>query len=206
MKIAESDRKDLDNLHKIRNRITHHSNAVDSTSAKSLLARAMNFCIDFCHQESLVDQGSAAKKQLTEIHQELGKFNDFVEQRLLVIESEFKNCEVSTCPSCWQEAVVVGPDDAKCRFCYVIPDPGILAEQNTEGDLEFCPECGNESTVAFVSPSSGGRWICFACGESCVELEHCTRCGNTMSFSENPGSDWEDVRFCDNCSDVIRRQ
>ena len=146
--IGEADKRNLDALRKLRNRFTHYSAVVDSAAVRSLVAKCMNFSIEFCQQEGLVVDAT----QLQEIHRLLNGFQDFVDERNSAIAAELIGFFIWYCPTCWQSAIIVDVDDNKCRFCSVVPDPEGLAEHNNlerpssdpsdpRLDLPNCPEC-----------------------------------------------------------------
>ena len=184
--IKDSDRKHLDSIRKLRNQFTHYSTAIDSAATKSLVAKCMNFCIEFCQEEGMV----AEDEQLLEIHGALRGFQEFIDERMTAIEAELEGEYIWQCPMCWQSAVIVDADDTRCRFCSVTPDAEELAEHNNferpssnpsdpRLDLPLCPECGM-GLVTHLARSTELKtfYMCSFCGESGNEMVECSMCGS----------------------------
>ena len=183
----------LKELRKLRNRLVHFTAILNREQANSLLAKSMVFCIDFCEQQGMHTE--ATEIQIGEIHRNLTALQEFVDERLEIISSQWRYATMWECPECWQETLVVDAGEASCKFCRHKSDPQELAAANSEGGVEDCPECGEELTFAFIlyNNDSGG-WICFACGQMGEQYDHCTLCGRMEQFP-NDG----DGRICESC-------
>ena len=190
----------VDNLRRLRNKLTHLTATLDSVQTKSLVAKSMTFCVEFCEQQDMVSPNTASK--LGEIHINLTELQEFVNERMKSISGEWKGALIWECPECWQDALVIDAGEADCKFCKRKQDPQELAASKAEGHVEDCPECGSESTFAFVLYNNDdGGWVCFSCGENGENYDRCNRCDRIASFH-----DGDDVHICDSCwSDIMRR-
>ena len=192
----------IDNLRKLRNRLTHFTATLDLAQAKSLVAKSMNFCVEFCEQHDMVT--GDAKGKLGEIHMNLTDLQEFVDDRMANILEGWEGALIWECPECWQQALVIDGGQTDCKFCLHKADPQELADDNSESNVvEDCPECGEEATFALVLYNNDeGRWICFSCGQSGEEYDHCIRCNLMASFP-----DQDDVKICSSCwSDMVRSE
>ena len=190
----------IENLRKLRNRLTHFTATLEPAQAKSLVAKSMNFCVEFCEQEGMVT--GDAEGRISDIHMNLTDLQEFVDDRMASILEDWDAAVIWECPQCWQQALVIDGDQTTCRFCLHQADPQELADDNSESDVvEDCPECGAEATFALLLCSNGDvKWICFSCGQSGEEYDHCIRCNRMESFPDE-----DDVRVCGSCwSDLIR--
>ena len=190
----------IDSLRKLRNRLTHYTATLDSAQTKSLVAKSMTFCVEFCEEHKMVT--SDADSKLGEIHMNLTELQEFVNDRMKSISEEWKDCLVWECPECWQQALVIDGGDVDCKFCKQKASPQELAEGNAEGQIGDCPECAQESTFTFVIYNNDhGEWVCFSCGVRGENYDNCFRCEQLTSTHEVG-----DVVFCENClSDLMRR-
>ena len=195
--IAKSVISHVDNLRKLRNRLTHFTATLDSAQTKSLVAKSMNFCVVFCEQQDMLTSDTESK--LGEIHKNLTKLQEFVDDRMRSILEGSEHVRLWECPECWQEALFIDTGETDCKFCRRKTDPQELAASNTESHVEDCPECDSESTFALVLYNNEeGEWVCFACGQSGEDYAHCMRCERMEHFpnrDEGPicESCWEDI-------------
>ena len=152
--------KDLRNL---RNRLTHFTETLDPAGTKSLVAKSMKFCVEFCEQQGM--SSPEAENKLGEILTNLAVLQEFVDDRLKTISKEWGEAFVWDCGGCWQPALIINGGEANCKFCNQQSDPEHIAGRNSEVPPEDCPKCGRAGTFAFM-PTYLERdgWICFACG------------------------------------------
>ncbi len=198
--IDKSIRSRVEDLRQLRNRLTHFTATLDSAQTKSLVAKSMTFCVEFCEQQDMVT--TDAENKLGEIHKNLTELQEFVDDRMKSILEGQKYALIWECPECWQRALVIDVDETNCKFCKHKIDPLELAADNSERDVEDCPECGEESTFAFVLYNNdAGEWVCFSCGERGENYQHCIRCDRMEYFSDK-----NDVEICESCwSDIMSR-
>ena len=191
----------LDDLRKVRNRLTHFTATLDPVQTRSLLAKSMNWFVDFCEQQDLVTP--EVQSQFGEIHKNLTALQEFVDGRMERILDEWKDALIWECPECWRQALVIDAGEAHCKFCLHKTDPQELAASNTEIPVEDCPECDAESTFALVLYNNEeGEWVCFACGVSGEDYAPCMRCDRMENFP-----DQDEVHICESCwSDVMSRR
>ena len=190
----------IDSIRKHRNRLAHYTATLDSAQTKSLVAKVMTFCVEFCKQQDMVSQDSESK--LGEIHQNLAELQEFVDERMSTILREWSGALIWECPQCWQMALVIDGGEVHCKFCLQEAEPRELAESSSESSAEDCPECWGESTFALVLHGNDiGTWICFSCGVNDKNYDHCFRC-DQMTQTPELG----EVVFCENCSDHFRSE
>ncbi len=198
VKVENSGNFPVARLRKLRNRLTHFTSEVELQQAKSLVAKAMAFCVEFCEQQGMVSIDSEDK--LSGIHMNLTEFEEFVDERMKNISEELKFHFVWTCPECWQAALSVDAGVVECMFCRKQHSPQELAAKEGEGSARDCPECWTESSLAFVLYNNEyGEWVCFSCGESGANYRDCMRCGEMQFFSED-----EDLHICESCWSYVR--
>ena len=181
-------------LRNLRNRLTHFTAAVDEARAKSLVAKAMTFCVEFCEQQNMVTSDSEDK--LGEIHTNLTDLKEFVDSRMASISASLEwHPTVLECPECWQEALAIDDGEIECKFCRYKTEPEDLADMLSEGRIWDCPECGKEQTFVFtLDDDSNGKWVCCSCGISGNRYDNCARC-EQMTFATVP----DDINFCEVC-------
>ena len=191
----------LKNLRKFRNKLTHFTAGLDPTQTKSLVAKSMALCIEFCEEQGMITQESESK--LGEIHKNLTELQEFVDERTDTISEEWKDALVWECPECWQETLVIDGGEVHCKFCRQTADPRELAASNSEGEVEDCPECGESQTFANVLDANNIiGWTCFSCGQGGQNYAHCSTCDQMEYFSEN-----DSLKICQNCwSNLIGRE
>ena len=188
----------LHSLRKLRNQLTHFTALLDSAQTKSLLAKSMNFCVEFCEQQDM--ESSDATGKIGEIQVNLTKFQEFVDDRMKSISEEWKDALIWECPECWQEALVIDGGEVDCKFCKRKPDPQELASRHSEGWPEDCPHCDAESSFAFILyTNEDGKWICFSCGQGGENYDSCERC-DRLTYSP----DHDDIAICGSCQEYIR--
>ena len=189
----------INSLRRLRNKLTHLTATLDSVQTKSLVAKSMTFCVEFCEQQDMISPNTASK--LGEIHMNLTELQEFVNERIKSISGEWKGALIWECPECWQDALVIDAGEADCKFCKRKQEPQELAASKAEGHVEDCPECGSESTFAFVLYNNDdGEWICFSCSEGGEDYDYCNRCDQITHFPEK-----DDVKICSGCWSYIMR-
>lgn len=199
-----------------RNRLEHFG-ILDSVQALTAAAAdVLSFVIDFIDSElgpkkNLEDTGELLRR----IRKTLSDFEHFVEKRWKAIRKKVSRATtaVVTCPSCSQEAALLG-DGISCIFCghrseaKVAADEYItmvlgenfytLVKEGGEWPCYSCPTCENETMVdqglsGIQFPQK--QFICFSCGEAWEEgqLDYCGSCGNPY----DPGDDG--ISICSDC-------
>ena len=187
----------VESLRKLRNKLTHFTTTLDPTRTKSLVAKSMTFCVEFCEQQSMVTV--EAEDKLGEIVRNLAELQEFVNDRMNTISEELECSHVLECPECWQEAMVSENGDLHCKFCRYRTVAREFAESKSQRPVEDCPECLQESTFAFeLYDNDSGGWFCYSCGEGGENYDHCMRC-NQMAYFPDP----EDFEICDDCMTYI---
>ncbi len=195
--IERSVKSHIDDLRKLRNRLTHLTASLDAAQTKSLIAKSMTFCVTFCEDQGMLTPET--EELLSDTHLNLTELKEFVDDRMQSVLEGWKDALIWECPECWQEALVIDGGIADCKFCRRTTDPRDLASRHAESPIEDCPECDTEGSFAFVLYNNeSGEWICFSCGVHSENYHHCMRCEQMAYFDEV-----EDVKFCTNCWDHI---
>ena len=198
--IGKSSTDHLKSLRKLRNQLTHFSVQLDPAQTKSLVAKGMNFSVEFCEQQNMVT--SDAEDKLGDIHINLTDLQEFVNERMATILKGVHHTLIWTCPDCWQEALAVEDGVAQCQFCRHDFNPQELAADKSEGIPEDCPHCLEGQTFALVlSSNDEGMWVCFSCGEHGEHYYNCMRCSLMDYFP-----DGDDVKICTSCWEYIRER
>ena len=187
----------LQALRKQRNRLTHFDGELDAAQAKSLLAKGMAFCVEFCQQQNMVTCNAEGK--LGDIHVNLAGLQEFVNDRMGSIVATAQYALIWECPECWQEALTIDGGVVQCQFCRRNADPRELAVLNSAGGVEDCPECREEQTFSFVLQNNENEmWVCFWCGEHGEHYDRCMRCDRPDNFRGMEG-----MKVCDSCWEHI---
>lgn len=191
--VAKQSNDHLKALRNQRNRLTHFAGELDAAQTKSLLAKGMAFCIEFCEQQHMATPDAEGKIGAIQVN--LAGLQEFVNDRMTSILTAAQDALIWECPECWQIALVIDGGTVHCQFCRRDADPHRLAASNSEGEIEDCPECWEEQTFAFVLRSNGtGMWVCFYCGEHSEYYDRCLRCDSLDYFPNSDG-----FNFCQRC-------
>lgn len=215
IKLEESDKLDLKNLRKRRNKAEHfefdeHILSVQSSIHKSI-SILIKIMVDYYNFDEFSDEEAQLFADIKETMRTLEKhYNDAKAIAQKTLEQTGNSVNAITCPECEEKFLLID-DGVKCYFCEY-EDSGESAAQNyiqniigideystvkDGGDypLEECPECGAES---FVYDCEGEKAICFDCGYLCNkdDLSACSCCG--VLFHENTE---DGVGICSSCLD-----
>ena len=108
VKLSDEDRQPLRVLREFRNGAQHFALDVEEEAVKALLARNLNFAVDFCH-DHLKDQLTEERERiLAEILEAANAFSAFVDERREVIAGRLAAAPaVYDCPTCVQENTLV---------------------------------------------------------------------------------------------------
>lgn len=146
------------------------------------MAKGINIFIEFYQQNFEVD--SSVIYDLSEI---LVEFQEFVTTRMKSLEEEIKASDqpgnlIRECSRCLQNALILNDGAAKCLFCGQEISLRELAENYSEGSVELCPECNEETMALVLYNNDEGDWICFSCGfkSNYNYYTSCGRCGNVF--------------------------
>lgn len=181
------------NLRVLRNKLTHFTITLDAEQTKSLVLKGINFAVAFCEQEDMTILDSKGKVGETNIN--LSEIEEYVQQRMKSISTEWEGRLNWECPDCWQETLVFNGAFAECKYCLHLIPAEYLASNHSEGPGQECPECGEERTFAFLLHNNDeGEWLCFACGTTGSNYHHCMRCGQMEYFQEA-----EELKICNSC-------
>lgn len=185
LSLDPADFSHLDGLRKLRNRVQHLQVTVDAAQVKSLLAHGGSFVVGFLKDQLPALETSHADV-LSEIHEHLRDFKQFVAERLKAIQGDLSAAAIKIeCPRCWQESLVIGDfEHPMCAFCGGEFAPEEMAEFSESAQVERCPECERD-TVAVRFAGQDMVWFCCACGHEGT-YRRCPRCNNLMSELEGP--------------------
>lgn len=205
--LSDSDRKLLDHLRKLRNRIQHFDIKLNREESISRLAAGLHFATMF------MDSALGEKELAQEIQKELAEFQQFVKVRLDAIRDSLtvlgKSFCLIPCHRCDQDTLYADGGQSYCVFCgYEGSGESTASEwvdehggfSTAKGDMtdpppiESCPECG---ATAFVNlgrhlcDETIPNYFCFACGI------HGTfdRCDSCYGFFHPE----DDMTICQDC-------
>jgi len=211
----------LTHLRKKRNKLEHFS-TVDSVDAmKSATGKVLSIILDFIVRNLSPKKFDVSEqKMFDEIKSQVMKLEDFAKHRMETLKGELeekgKACHVLECPSCLEEALVLGDGNPQCLFCYYEDTPDKVAHEYLETiqgesrylavkeggpySLYYCFSCGDEALVHLVNDGVEGKteWVCFGCGESWAndDIDFCGRCG--VPYPDKHGS-----AMCGGCYDSL---
>ncbi len=103
--ISASVNSHINGLRKLRIQLTHLTPTLDSLQAKSLIAKTMTFCVEFCEEQKMNTPRIEGK--LGEIHMNLTEFTEFVDERMKSINAELRYALVWECPECRQDTLAI---------------------------------------------------------------------------------------------------
>lgn len=217
--MPEKDKEIISSFRKKRNRLEHFG-VTDSVEAiTSSAAEVLSILLDFIKMHLETSKFSITEKHaLSIIRKDLCRFELLVDKRMKKISSQLKKAEkkfnILSCPSCLQNALVVGDDDPTCIFCHYSGKPKTVAvewietilgidyylakKDGTDYPLHTCCDCGYDSLVK-VGPtgdsSIADQYVCFNCGQkwSLSDIGECQRCNELYFVKE------DDVGECLSC-------
>ncbi len=214
----------LTHLRKMRNKLEHFS-IVDSVVAiRSATVKVLSIVLDFVSLHLPDEKFSQAETEMfTLIKAKLVELEEFVSHRMEtlkpILEADSKNLFIVACPACYQEALVLGDGNPRCRFCYYENTPNKVADEYLEtiqgeshylavkdgGEypLYFCPSCEGEALVHLDNENINDDvvgWVCFDCGEHWGPsgIDFCGRCGR-------PYEEKDESAICNECYDNLAR-
>ncbi len=204
--------KSLSNLRNIRNKAEHFGFHANSFALKATSAKALDFLIDFVHNE--LEPSSFSKKEqalFKKIEAKLPGFTKFVSARENRLKSQLTKFEglILSCPNCDLRYVIRDQDGYfyKCLFC----------NQKTE-DFEALGHSYIENNLgisSYITTKDGGEWPqydCLECNQTCLipkersfesgyfclncdavygqdEVDKCTSCGTLIMAGDLNCSD-----------------
>ena len=176
VEIDKSSLQRLEELRKLRHRVQHFGIDVDLELIKSLLARGINFCVDFCRSNLSSEIGDEQEAAIKQIVEHLSDFQEFVVERLRLISPYLEKAEdVWECPQCWEQTLVIGDGKPHCLFCGYEIEATELAEISGEGPVEDgCLQCGEDTLCFILFNNEEGANCCTTCG---ARQGRCQVCG-----------------------------
>ncbi len=181
--IQQNERRQLDDLRKLRNRLEHFGINIELPQVKSSVAKGLNFGVAFCESYLKEEIGDFENSILGEIVVHLREFEEFVAERMKTVIANITPVAIlRECPMCFQTTLeALQEETLHCHFCGYEIAAHTLAEQYSESDVEVCPECGHNALALIVYNNESAGWECFACGAEFDHLHHCSSCGELYS-------------------------
>ena len=212
------DRRRLNSLRARRNRVEHFALIDTEDAIRVSTAGCLSVLLDFIVDQLGIETLSDAERELfDEVQDGLSGLTDFVNARRLDIagslEKASQTTTVVTCPSCDEDALVLGDGDPRCLFCryqmralnaaddYLGAIIGLseyrLVKEGEEWPRHSCPGCDADALVD-TGTDGTDRYICFSCGESWPDgaFDRCARCGAPFLVDG-------ELTVCDDCFDSI---
>lgn len=199
----------LENIREYRNRIRHFAVSSDQATVFSLVSKALAFALAFVADHLEPHCKVDVYREVNDLREMLGKFDDFVDTRLGELQSAIDSqryCPFLECPTCFQPTFFADGEGAKCLFCerrldgeaaarlWVLHNYGFQSpkDQIIDPQVEACPECGAEACINASAATDGDLgYVCLNCGES-GDFSRCTERGCLYS-GENL------IDRCDDC-------
>jgi len=109
----------LANFKKKRNKVEHFGIVDTSTAITGAAAETLGILLDFIAEELDPETLGAEDAALSEeIRARTGEFKAFVDHRMAEIDGDLDRAHsLTTCPSCLQDALVLGDIRPACLFC-----------------------------------------------------------------------------------------
>ncbi|MFG6497287.1 hypothetical protein P8610_18130 [Fictibacillus sp. UD] len=205
----------MDWLRKERNKTEHYHFVVTADVLKSNIVKLFTYFIPFIKTE-MIETGyiSSDDERFYEIQDYLNEFDEYVSERLELIQSLLSNKEIILqCPICNQETIEFTDEtDAFCYFCdkkienfteqYIdsFVDTYSHVMDGGEDPLNECPECELETFLCLDEY----QYVCLTCGVKPTQddLTTCNgpRCNGKLIYRRD-----EDVAdFCGYCTDYFK--
>ena len=199
--LEERDRKYLRKIRQIRNKLTHFSISINIDELKSIVARGINIFIKLYQEYS----DSDAEEYIFSLNNDLKEFDRYVSLRLAELRpilgsSDRPPWQFTSCPSCWQNSLIINDSMVACLFCGNQFTFQELAEYS-EDICGRCPDCEIGYLGLILYNNEDGEYICTRCGftsEYCYNKE-CGRCGEI--YWDEEGSP-----MCPNCWQITLEQ
>ena len=210
--LSDSDKLDLKNLRKRRNKAEHFEVNEHILSVESSIHKSISILMKFIAEHYDIEELGEEELQLfTEIKDAMRGLTKHYDDAKLLAQKELEQSGASAviCPECKEEFLVIDDNDVKCYFCgydesgetaaddYINNVLGIDAYSTIKDGGKYplytCPECGDES---LVYDYENGIAICFCCGHKCGtdELSFCNYCGTVFYETVDEG-----MGICSNC-------
>jgi hypothetical protein len=209
----------IDWLRKERNKTEHYHFVVTTDVLKSNIVKLFTYLIPFIKSQ-MIEMGyiDLEDERFSEIQEYLNEFDDYVSERLELIEISLTNDGVILqCPVCNQKTVVFTDEtDAFCYFCdenienftesYIdsFVDTYSHVMDGGESPLFECPECDLDTFICI----DGHQYVCLTCGIKPTLEELTTCCGPVCNekivyrrYSEDDGFE---ANFCSICMDYFK--
>lgn len=209
----------MDWLRKERNKTEHYHFDVTADVLKSNIVKLFAYLIPFIKSEMIESEFiDSDNERFTEILKYLNEFDEYVTERLELIQGKLKDIDVILhCPVCSQETVeFIDETDAFCYFCdenienftekYIdsFVDTYSHVMDGGEDPLLECPECDLETFLCL----DGHQYICLTCGVKPTQddLTTCSgpRCNEKLIYRRYTDDDGYDAHFCDICTDYFK--
>lgn len=205
-------------LRKERNKAEHYHFVISSDILKSNIVKLFTFLIPFINLE-LVEKGFLQSEDSTylEIQEYLHSFDDYIEEKMIVIEEKLEEIELLLdCPICSQQTVeFIDESDAHCYFCdknienfttqYIemFVDTYSHIKDGGESPLYECPDCDWDTFLHLYDD----QYICLSCGirPTQDDLTTCPgpRCNERFVFRNESKMGFE-ASFCENCMEYFK--
>lgn len=172
----------LESIRQLRNRIRHFAVEVESEQALSVIAKTYSFAIDFVASEIEPNTTTNLDDEVADLRKLLGEFTEFVDQRMMDIQSKLDEQSYSVhvqCPVCLQDTLYAEGEKTGCAFCNFETDgesaacgwadqnlPQSLKDSLIEPVIEECPECAINACVP-AGKMKGATYshVCLSCGK-----------------------------------------
>lgn len=165
---------DIEQIRKIRNRITHYHSDTDGRELLGLTATGLDIFIEF-YRKHIIKDFCEGYDRTAEIDGELKSIKDYVQIRLKTLRESNMNkvkpvtFHFSECGVCLQDVFILKDDQTVlCTFCGNEEDikESAMAYSNFQEQIRLCPKCTRESMAALHQSVAEEEeaWQCIICG------------------------------------------
>ncbi|WLQ48112.1 hypothetical protein P8A21_11645 [Streptomyces poriferorum] len=193
----EEHRQALEDLSETRNALQHYGLDQTAEAIQGQATKVLGFLLWFIDGELYVSLDLQERKTFNSIRNRLSALTDFVAKRMADLAGELGPLASSTvvCPHCQQLALVTGPPDIACRFCFVrwdSPEHAALSYVVKQGERRgiagpvLCPRCDFAAVVVDIRTAADPEAraaLCFECGQTIGIADCAGACGKRLLFA-----------------------
>lgn len=169
--LAPAQRRSIETLQCLRNRIAHYVDQDDTVAMKAVVAAGVNLYIEIHNAEFKKDEDPYGARPLRDLVVDLHKLDDFVKERLSTLAPRLhaatrpRTHHLDECSCCMQDAAIVDGDDVICLFCGDQMTVMEFAASRSDDDVSRrCPDCGRPSVLKEQRRGKEPTYECFVCG------------------------------------------
>ena len=210
--IEENDKKSLEQLRKIRNKIEHFTKSSSKNLENAILYKGLEFITRFIYDNVKYENLDGISEKINNIKEKAHEFEDFCKERISKIEKDLTGSEILlTCNECGFKYWNLKEDILFCLFCQ--NETNLHETDHIEEIDEFlyrdvrrtkdyldvqdiiCSGCESENKIILLKKNEEEIYFCLACQEKFDFMVECSDCGRL--FLNNSGD--FDIGRCSDC-------